>query len=588
MSVRPICRSTVPPGVKPVTRVGVSSGSGIVLSSPTDAAASETTALIGVTTNTAAGTIYWVVTSSATAPTAEQIQAGEDHTGAAAVDSGSASATAGVNLDGPTGLTAATTYYAHFVQVSGSTVSNVVSGDGFTTLTAGAPTLTSPSGTATGETTADLSVSTNEANGTIYWVVTNSATTPSVAQIKAGKDHTGSAAVDSGNENPSATGAQVYEAVGLAAETGHYAHFVHTDLEANDSTAVSSAMFTTLDETSPILTDASGEATSETTGDIVVTTDEGNGIIYWVVTTSATQPLGSQVKAGEDHTGSAAVASGNASVSTTGEKTGSVTGLTASTSYYGHWMHEDSSGNQSSVVSTSAWATLSSSSGLSESPAHWWDLDDDGVWADSVGGWSLTESSTVSVVSSGPNGQDVADLNGTSYLTRTNVAWDGVGNPRSFSVWFYADAVASIGNWVFSWRSETEGNRIMDVFVFNASTDYIRCLFDGASGAADLGSSSVSPVSPSQWYHVVGTTNGSNSHKLYVNGALVDTDTTSIGNVTGSSHPFAIGAAAWNKALATQKHNGQVTMLGVWDAELTSDDVAYLYNGGDGRQFADL
>lgn len=349
-------------------RNGVSSGSGIVLSSPTDSAASETTALVGVTTNTAAGTIYWVVTASATAPTAEQIQAGEDHTGSAAVDSGSASATAGVNLDGPTGLTAATTYYAHFVQVSGSTVSNVVSGDGFTTLMAGAPTLTSPSGTATGETTADLAVTTNEANGTIYWVVTTSATTPSVAQIKAGQDHTGSAAVDSGNENPSTTGAQAYEATGLTAKTGYYAHFVHTDLETNNSTTVSSSLFTTLDETAPVLSSASGSATGITTADIVVTTNEADGTIYWVVTTSATTPSVSQIQAGNDHTGSAAVDSGNASVGSTGEKTGSVTGLTAATTYYGYWVHEDAAGNQSSIAATGSFITDSVTAPVLSSP----------------------------------------------------------------------------------------------------------------------------------------------------------------------------------------------------------------------------
>lgn len=51
-----------------------------------------------------------------------------------------------------------------------------------------APVLTSPVGTQTGQTTADISVSTDEGEGTLYWVVSTSATPPSVAQLQAGND----------------------------------------------------------------------------------------------------------------------------------------------------------------------------------------------------------------------------------------------------------------------------------------------------------------------------------------------------------------------------------------------------------------
>jgi len=108
-----------------------------------------------------------------------------------------------------------------------------------------APTLSSPTATQTGATTADLSVSTDEGNGTLSWVVTTSATAPSVAQVKAGQDHTGAAAADSGSQSVSATGVQNANATGLTAETTYYAHFQHVDAAANDSTVSTSASFTT-------------------------------------------------------------------------------------------------------------------------------------------------------------------------------------------------------------------------------------------------------------------------------------------------------------------------------------------------------
>lgn len=109
-----------------------------------------------------------------------------------------------------------------------------------------APTLTSPTGTQTGSTTASGTVSTDEGNGTLDAVVTTSATTPSAAQIQAGQDHTGAAAAATDlNNTVSATGVQNVSFTGLTAATTYYVHYVHEDAAANVSTAVTSASFTT-------------------------------------------------------------------------------------------------------------------------------------------------------------------------------------------------------------------------------------------------------------------------------------------------------------------------------------------------------
>lgn len=107
------------------------------------------------------------------------------------------------------------------------------------------PTLSSAQGAASTDTTAIGSVSTNEGNGTLYWVVTESGTAPSVAQIQAGQDNAGAAATADGSQAVSASGSQFVQASGLTAETAYYFHFQHQDAAANDSTVVSSAEFTT-------------------------------------------------------------------------------------------------------------------------------------------------------------------------------------------------------------------------------------------------------------------------------------------------------------------------------------------------------
>ena len=111
------------------------------------------------------------------------------------------------------------------------------------------------------------------------------------------------------------------------------------------------------DVTPPTLTSPTGAATGSTTANGGATTNEANGTIYVVASTSATAPSAAQVKAGQMHTGAAAAASANAAVSSTGAKSVNFTGLTPSTTYYAHTMHEDASGNQSSVVSSASFTT---------------------------------------------------------------------------------------------------------------------------------------------------------------------------------------------------------------------------------------
>jgi hypothetical protein len=121
-----------------------------------------------------------------------------------------------------------------------------------------APSLSSPTDTVTGSTTADLSVSTNEANGTLYWVLSTASNAPSAAQVKAGQMHTGAAAAKSGSQAVSATGVQAASATALTPDTQYFAHFMHEDAAGNQSSVASGDGFTT--DWSPSLLFASGEA----------------------------------------------------------------------------------------------------------------------------------------------------------------------------------------------------------------------------------------------------------------------------------------------------------------------------------------
>lgn len=105
------------------------------------------------------------------------------------------------------------------------------------------------------------------------------------------------------------------------------------------------------DVTAPVLSSPAFTASSSSAGTASVSTDEGNGTLYCVVTQSATSPSAAQIKAGNDHTGSAADFDASQAVSGTGTQNVAVTGLTASTTYYAHFVQDDAAANESNVAS---------------------------------------------------------------------------------------------------------------------------------------------------------------------------------------------------------------------------------------------
>lgn len=196
-----------------------------ILTSPTASATGATTATGGVTTDSADGTLYYLVSSNAT-ETAITVKAGSTQ----------AISSTGAKTVSLTGLTASTSYYLHFChRDAAGNDSTVSSGAQFTTSASDTtpPTLTGPTGTATGSTTASGTVSTNDSTGTLYYRATTTAT-ETVATVKSGS-----------SQAVSATGTQSVSISGLSASTGYYLHFVHTDPVANDSTVSSTTVFTT-------------------------------------------------------------------------------------------------------------------------------------------------------------------------------------------------------------------------------------------------------------------------------------------------------------------------------------------------------
>lgn len=151
----------------------------------------------------------------------------------------------------------------------------------------------------------------------------------------------------------------------------------HDETDAWDATAGSDATvlawslcmyitYSAADSTAPTLSSPAAVANGNTACTGSVSTDEGNGTLYWSVTTSSTGPSAAQVQAGQDHNGAAAPASGSQAVSGTGVQNISDNGLTAGTTYYIHYQHKDAATNNSTVSTSASFTTTggTSDSGL--------------------------------------------------------------------------------------------------------------------------------------------------------------------------------------------------------------------------------
>ena len=166
----------------------------------------------------------------------------------------------------------------------------------------------------------------------MYWIITQSAVTPTEAQIIAGTDENDLPADFAGvfGVRKVINNLTINELTGTP-DTSYYIHFVHETVFLNQSSAISSAVLTTPDTIPPVLSNPTDVADGvvNTEGDGTVDTNEGDGTLYTVVTQSSTAPSAEQIIAGTDELDAAADFATSQAVSVSGTQNIAFTGLTA-------------------------------------------------------------------------------------------------------------------------------------------------------------------------------------------------------------------------------------------------------------------
>ena len=149
------------------------------------------------------------------------------------------------------------------------------------------------------------------------------------------------------------TGDWQLEATDFETKTAYEFTFVATD-DGGDSVAqIVAIAISDLDEIAPNLASPLDGATGTNSATLSVLTDEGNGTLYWYLSTSSTPPDSASLVAGIG-----AVTSGLRPVTAPGEQVVTITGLSAGTGYFSHFLHRDGAGNESAVISGDGFATV--------------------------------------------------------------------------------------------------------------------------------------------------------------------------------------------------------------------------------------
>jgi hypothetical protein len=285
--------------------------------------------------------------------------------------------------------------------------------------------------------------------------------------------------------------------------------------------------------------------------------------------------------------------------------------------YINGTLNNSNTSTQNPVYTTTNYATI----GGSNFGASYVNLAASGTKIDALSIWQkeLTESEVVSIYNGGSgaeypfSSQTLASSNdavGTNHGTLTNGAtlttgkigkaftFDGIndyislGNDKfnftgnfSFSGWVNFNSVSGT-QCIFSNLSYNSSNISNGWLVLMRGQKLCLELYKN-NGTYDQLASSTN-LNMSTWYHITIVRVASQSTKIYINGVL-DTSNTSTYDPTYLSTipiPSSIGAWKYNATTISHVSNGKIEAINIWNKALTSNEVSMLYNGSNGTKYS--
>ncbi len=184
-------------------------------------------------------------------------------------------------------------------------------------------------------------------------------------------------------------------------------------------------------------------------------------------------------------------------------------------------------------------------------------------------------------VQNGKSGRAL-DFNGSSnYVTLNSGSSLNITGDMTVSAWAYFDVYDDTSTIVSKWGDGGVTNFSWLLFANLWATGRIDFLVSGNGSTYSTVSSAAGVATANTWHHIVGVYDAGTSIKLYVDGVLTNTNSSSIpASMNISTMPVAIGIDYDNGSVETpyRHFDGKIDEVRIYDRALDEDGVRQLYN----------
>jgi hypothetical protein len=225
-------------------------------------------------------------------------------------------------------------------------------------------------------------------------------------------------------------------------------------------------------------------------------------------------------------------------------------------------------------------------SSLASGLVSYWRLDESsGNAADSVGSNTLTNTSvTYSTGKIGNGAVFVPASSANLQISSGSQVGLNITSDLSLSLWFKPNATPGSGQVLLSKSNFTTSNRTYQLSYENSGSPWLVWQIS-ASGTNSVQTimTYTTTLTNSTWYHLVVRYKASTTTStIYIDGSLVATNTGMPSSIFNGTSAFTLGARS--NTTADVFLDGMLDEVGIWSREITTTEIAYLYNSGSGQR----
>jgi hypothetical protein len=209
-----------------------------------------------------------------------------------------------------------------------------------------------------------------------------------------------------------------------------------------------------------------------------------------------------------------------------------------------------------------------------------WSLNEtSGNRADLYGGNTLTDNNTVGYATGKVGNAADFELDTSEYFTGNGYSLAS----KSFTIAGWVNLESKTANRIIASQWDFANNRRQWQLIYQQSTDrfVFQMTTDGTfTTAFSASADSFGSPSTGTWYYIVGTYNRGTSISISINGT---TDTTNTANLMYTTQTAGYGMGMYNPVGGTNYYDGLMDEFIFYERALTSDEISWLYNSGNGR-----